>query len=95
VIIIPNQTTIAIDENIRDDLRKLGIKGEKYNEIIKNLVNLHSSKRAIDLRLLKSYIWKSLVKESVDKGIELDELIANILCEYVEDVLGVKEDARQ
>ena len=34
-----SKTTIQIDEKTRDNLRKLGIKGETYDDIINRLIS--------------------------------------------------------
>ena len=38
-------TTIAVDEETRDQLKKLGEKGESYDEIVKQLIDQYIESR--------------------------------------------------
>jgi predicted CopG family antitoxin len=38
-------TTISVDEDTRDQLKKLGEKGDSYNDIVKELIDLYIESR--------------------------------------------------
>ena len=58
-------TTIAVSDEIKEELRLLGEKGESYNQIIKRLIKMAAIKKMDDR-------WNKILKN--DEFIPLDEL---------------------